>query len=71
MHILLVVFYFIKIILQNSAAIAQQPIAYDQLLNASIVNCTATLPKSAVSYMAAYSAANPNVSQLVQVYTHS
>lgn len=48
----------------NLAAIPQS-IAYDQLLNTSSVNCTGTLPISAVSYMVAYSATNPNVSQLV------
>lgn len=42
-----------------------QSISYDQLLNMSVVNCTETLPAGAISYMASYSTAYPNVTQLV------
>lgn len=61
-HLLIVAIVFV---LHPKAFSGEQSISYDLLLNTSVVNCTATLPASAVAYMASYTTANPNVTQLV------
>ena len=42
-----------------------QSISYEDLLNITAVNCSATLPTSALDYMSNFSAAFPNSSQMV------
>ena len=47
---------------------AAQSFSYEELLNTSVVNCTATLPANAVAYMTSFAAAYPNATQVVRLY---
>ena len=52
----------------RSTLTAAQSFSYEGLLNTSLVNCTATLPNSAVAYMTSFAANNPNSTQVVRLF---